>query len=486
MQKVDRKERRSRLWLRPVLLATALLAVAVILWLTLTPPGEKPEDTASVSATSRVDTRGLLSEHSEEDVVSIRVQNADGTGWTAVADGSGGLTVTDGNDTYPMKASLAGFLLADAATVQYTEVLADSVDELKDGLAAFGLDPPALTVNIAYTDGTELVLRIGGDFSGETSLYYMQANNDPRLLALDVSTAEDFGIGFRQLIDVDQLAIQSARIDRITLEDDNGIREWVLEGSITDPDAIDRWMLTQPFRYAADGTMIQNLKSNAANLYLSGYIGPANPERLADYGLDVPTAVITVHMAAGTTLSDDGSQTVDWDEETVTVIVGAAESGIQDYVRVKDTVYLMNHFHVLGLMDADPADTLIRQPVLTSLSNLEKLTLKTEENKTVWMVTRTENENGETENSVTCNGEEMAWFVFQQRYEDMLRVSVAGALPEGFACGEPHTVWTFETVTGVIHTIALSDYDPSHDAVIVDGSAYFYMQKNALTLDVPE
>ena len=49
-----------------------------------------------------------------------------------------------------------------------------------------------------------------------------------------------------------------------------------------------------------------------------------------------------------------------------------------------------------------------------------------------------------------------------------------------------HTVWTFETVTGVIHTIALSDYDLSHDAVTVDGSAYFYMQKNALTLDVPE
>ena len=63
---------------------------------------------------------------------------------------------------------------------------------------------------------------------------------------------------------------------------------------------------------------------------------------------------------------------------------------------------------------------------------------------------------------------------------------LADALPEGYVCAAPHTVWTFETVTGVTHTIALSDYDPSHDAVTVDGASFFSMQKNALTMEIEE
>lgn len=485
MQEVERKKRKSRPWLRPALLGLSVLAAAVILWLALTPGKEPAASTASPAAEAHADTRGLLAEHGTEEVASLRVTRADGSGWTATADGQGGLTVSDGNETFPMRASLADFLLWDAATVQYTDVLAEDFAALGEPASAFGLDPADLTVEIAYTDGTGLTLRIGGDFSGAESFYYMTAEGDPRLLALDVSTAEDFGIGFRQLIDLEQLAIHAARIDRITLEDESGVREWALEGSVTDPDAIDRWMLTEPFRYPADGEVIRNLKSNAANLYLSGYIGPATPERLAACGLDRPRAVLTVHMAAGTTLSEDGSHTVDWPEETVTVQVGAAENEAQDYVRVKDEVCLMNRFHLLSL-DAAPADTLARQPVLTSLSNLASLTWRTEAGETVWRVTRTETEEGEAVNTVTRDGEEISWPVFRQRYEDMMRVSVADALPEGYVCAAPHTVWTFETVTGVTHTIALSDYDPSHDAVTVDGAAFFYMQKNALTMEIEE
>ncbi len=485
MQKIERKQRRSRPWLRPVLLAALLVAAGVILWLALSPAKEKAAD-PSASAAPREDTRGLLADHTLEEVISIRTENADGTGWTATADGQGGLIVTDGTETYDMRASLAGFLLADAATVQYTEVLAEDLAALPDKPSAFGLDPARQTVTITYTDGTSLVLRIGNDFADDESFYYMTTDGDRRLLALDVSTAEDFGIGFRHLIDVEQLVIHPARIDRITLEDADGRREWALEGSVTDPDAIDRWMLTEPFRYPAEGSMIQNLKKNAANLYLSAYIGPVNAERLAACGLDAPSAVITVHMAAGTTLSEDGSHTVDWDEETVTVTVGAAESEMQDYVRVKDEIYLMNHFHVLGLLDARPADTLTRYAVLTALSNLEAVTLRTADAETVWQVTRTETAEGETLHTVTRNGEELPWSVFRQRYEEMMRATVAGALTEGFAPGEPHTVWTFETVTGITHTVALSEYDPSHDAVTLDGAAFFYMQKNALTLDAQE
>ncbi len=392
--------------------------------------------------------------------------------------GEGGAHVIARGEVYPMKASMARFLLNDVAILQATDTLAEDRAALPDDETLFGLDPARETVTVTYTDGTSVTFRVGSRCDeGDVVFYYMAVDGDPRLYALDVNAAEDLGLEAAQLIAADSLDIQVPRIDRIEVEDASGRRVWQLEGEITDPDAIDRWVLAEPFRYPADGEAIGNLKKNCANMYLNSYVGPASATDLAALGLEEPTAVITVHMAAGLTYRGM------FEEETVTVVVGGLRGDIQRYVLVNGSVYQITAFHISGVVDTVPADTLTRYPVLTSLSNLGSLTRASADGTVVWSLTRETGPEGERVTAVTRNGEAMGYEAFTQRYNRMLAATVAGILPEGYVPGAPHTVWTFDTVTGITHTIALSDYDQSHDAVTVDGETFFYMRKNALGME---
>ena len=101
-------------------------------------------------------------------------------------------------------------------------------------------------------------------------------------------------------------------------------------------------------------------------------------EELAKYGFDQPRAVITVHMAEGTTLVTDEAGSAaerDWPEETLTFTVGSARNELVDYVCFRDTICTVSRFMVSAVTDTVPLDTLTRYPVRTSLSNLKRLTV---------------------------------------------------------------------------------------------------------------
>ena len=491
MQKVDRKRRRSRPGLRVALLVLSGIAALVLaVWLTwalarprwmsdLLPGLFRPEAT---EIPARESGWRLLTEYGPDEVAGVTVTLRDGEVWMALPDGEGGLVVTTDSGSWPVKSAMADRILEEASQLMVTDVLAEDLSALPDGPSAFGLEPARETVTVTYADGASLTFRVGSRYDGGDEIfYYMVVEDDPRLFALDVNTAEDLGFGAAQLIDVTQPVLQAARMDRISVEDGAGRRTWLLEGSIADGDAIDRWVLAEPFRYPADGEMITNLKTNAANLHLNSFIGEAGAELLTACGLDEPAAVIRIHMAPG--LTYDGT---DWPESEVTLTVGALASELQRYVLVDGAVYLTSDLRIRGLLDASPADTLTRYPVRASLSNLESLTRTDAAGEVSWRVDREGLAEGAHPSvAFTAEGREeaMAWSVFGARYSRMLLVTVDGRLPQGFTPGEPHTVWRFRTVTGAEHTIALADYDGSHDAVTVDGAAFFYLRKGALSMD---
>ena len=71
--------------------------------------------------------------------------------------------------------------------------------------------------------------------------------------------------------------------------------------------------------------------------------------------------------------------------------------------------------------------------------------------------------------------------MFSAAWERLLTVTVSGKLPKDYQPGEPHTKYTFRTVSGGTHTVKLSDYDGMHDAVTMDGHTLFYLIKNGMT-----
>ena len=62
---------------------------------------------------------------------------------------------------------------------------------------------------------------------------------------------------------------------------------------------------------------------------------------------------------------------------------------------------------------------------------------------------------------------------------------VTGWLPTGYQSTEAaHTTLTITTASGKVHTIELAKYDALHDAVIVDGTALFYLIAGGVQFDV--
>lgn len=447
------------------------------------------------------DTSGTLAAYEAAQVTRLAVSLRNGDSWSAVQNAEGSLTLEDDSD-YEVSATTAAMLLESASTIGYQAVLAEDAAAYADRLADFGLETPRLVLDITYADGARWVVRIGDALSlDENNAYYMTVDGDARLFALDKGSAEAMMVERALLHPVTQPTLHKSRFDRITLADGTGnvLARWALQGDIGG-NAQDRWMLTAPVQYPADGEAISNLQTNLENLRLGAYVGKATPENLAAYGFDAPRLVLEVHMAAGsigTTGSDGVYAVTDWPEESFVLTVGGAKNDNVDYVRVGEHIYISSHYSLEVFMGMEPLTTLSRYTVPVALGNLRQLSVRQGEVERVFTVERTEQvaENNElvtdSEGNVlydvgcTLNGVEVAYPAFESAYNELLKVTVSGMLPEGWVAEEaPHTAFVFEAVSGERYTLELVKFDALHDAVLLDGHAVFYLIKDGMRFEV--
>ena len=344
--------------------------------------------------------------------------------------------------------------------------------------------------------------RIGSAPQYENSWQYAQLDGDTRLLSVSRGLAEECYVTRGSLHSVEQLTIHADRLDEITLLNAEGeiTQQWHLNGAITNADAQDRWMLTTPVSYPADGTAMNTLRKSAANIRLGEYIADATAESIARYGLDTPRIVIRLHQAAGTigAVGTTGSYaTTDYPEATITLVIGEQESDLVDYVLYDGGIYRCSTLLLRGVMNADWQETITRYPVLTALGNLASLSRETADGVDTWVITRTEQvaENNELvtddegnqvyDIALTKNGESADYTAFSAAYNQLMMVTMSGRLPDGWTAADaPHTVWTFTDVDGTVHTVALTRYDAMHDAVAVDGVALFYLIQGGFSLGI--
>ncbi len=491
-KKKKRSARHGRLWLAIFALALAAGIGAAALW--MNQPQEPVEEHAH-------ETSGTLAAYTPAQVARLAVTLRSGESWAATQTTEGMLTLED-DPGYEVSAAMAQRLLDAAGSVSYQEILTDDPAEYADRLGDFGLDVPRLVAEITYADGSAWVLRVGNTLSlQEDNAYYMTVDGDDRLFSLDKGTAEDLMVEKALLHPVTQPTLHKARFDRITFADGKGstLAEWTLRGEIGG-NAQDRWALTAPAAYPADGESMGNLLENLENLRLGAYVGEATPENLAVFGFEEPRFVITIHQAAGSigTTGMDGVYSVtDWPEDTFTMTIGGAKSDMVDYVLVGESIYITSHFTLEVFMDLDAASTLSRYTVPVALGNLRAMTICTAAGESVYTVTRTEQvaENNElvTDSQgnvlydLTCdvNGTPLAYAAFESAYNELLKVTVSGTLPKGWQATEaPHTAYVFEAVTGESYTLELVKFDAMHDAVLLDGNALFYLIRDGMAFRV--
>ena len=498
MQKVERKKHGERRHGRAagVVLCALLLIGCVVAALLLTRKAEeKPEP-------GRQPVTGFVVQRSPEELESMTITPRNGEAWTATRLEDGSLSLSeDENGTKgtvpsaPIDASV-GEMLTDAAVhLTYEDVFTENRADWEPDAADFGLVDPLITAVFRYTDGTETTVRIGNSADPEdNAVYYMTADGNDRLYAVGAGTVKDLGVEKNVLLPVPKLQIHSALLDRITVRNGDGSTRigWELKGEVSDQDAAENWILTSPVTYPADYEAMKNLKDSAEQLRLSTYVDSGTEENLETYGLKEPTAVLEMHMAAGSTgtVGTEGVYDIsDWEERTKTLTVGKAKSDMVDYVLYEGKIYTISRFSVSAFTDSDPLSTVARYLVATPLNSLESLTVEEEGKEPVrYGLIRfdeepAEGENTEAERTIRCirNGEEIPYETFAAAYERMLTVTVSGKLPDGYEAKEAHTKYTFRTVSGGTHTVELCDFDGMHDAVVMDGCMMFYLIKGGMT-----
>ena len=496
MQRVERKkhENRKRRRLAGVILCALALAGGITAGILLKEKAqEKPPE-------ARQRITGSITAREAEELKSVTVTQRGEAPWTAVREEDGSLRLEPEDPSEPnawvVDESIANQIIKTVTNMTYEDVFTENREDWEADKADFGLADPKITAMIRFTDGTEITARIGDAADdGENAVYYLSVDGDDRLYAVDAGTVEDLNTERELLHPVHQLEIRGALLDRITVKNSDGTvrTEWKLQGQITDQDAAENWLITEPFTYPADYDTIRNLRDTAENLRLGVYIGEAEEEALKQCGLDEPTAILELHMAAGSTGTVGESGVYDVEErteQTETLAIGGSKTEMVAYVRFGDEIYTVNHFTLNVFTQAEPLSTAARYTVMTPLNSLDSVTVEKKGADTVrYALVRAETpeggESGEAEENAgyRCmrNGDEISYDSFSAAWERLLTVTVSGKLPAGYEPGEPHTRYTFSTVSGGTHTVELSDYDGIHDAVTLDGYTLFYLIKGGMT-----
>ena len=465
-----------------ILLCGALLAVRLL-------------DQPAIPTPESAVTYDEIHSYTSADVRSLTVTRQGQQPWTITQDTNGVCTLS-GEEDWPLDASLVSRLLMVTSVVSYEKVLTDDPADYAGHLADFGLEPSRLTVAVSYADGTRAAMRMGDQVTGtDMSTVYMMLDGDDRLFSLDKGTFDTLNIDASLLHAVTQPTIHKARIDRITLTGASGAAtaEWALQGSITDADAASQWRMLVPHQYPADGDMLASLRENLAGLRLGAFVCDATPEALAAYGFDAPRFVISLHQAAGMTnyITAEGTvEYVSWPESTVTLTVGNQKNSNVDYVLFDGAIYTASHFTLDVFMSLSPLDTLSRYPVSIAAAVLEEMTVTQDGKTDVYTITRsseTDSATGETltRYNAALNGKPIAYDAFEAAYIRLETVRISGLLPAGWTPAEaPHTVYTFTNTAGLTQTVELTDFDPMHDAVVIDGHAVFYLIKNGMVFSM--
>ena len=496
MQKVERRKHKALKHRR----LTGLILCALLLAGCVTAAVLLRRNAEEGPAPARQRIAGSITRRPQDDLASLTLIRRDGESWTVVRE-KGELRLQQENSAEPgswVVDENVAYMLQDAAVnLTYEDVFTEKREDWAPHAEDFGLDHPLVTAVIRFTDGKEVTARIGDSADPDhNAYYYMSVDGDDRLFAVASGTVQDLNTEKTLLHPVRQPEIHGVLLDRITIRDAEGktVTEWALQGKVDDRDAAENWLVTEPFAYPADYESMKNLRESAENLRMGTYVGKADEETTARCGLDHPTAVIELHMAAGSTGTVGVTGVYDvteWPERTVTITIGSSKSDMVDYVLFDGEVYTLNHFTLSAFTETEPLSTAARYPVATPLNSLESvLTEKEGEEAVLYSLVRPESgaeaedageEDGEPAIRCLRNGTEIPYSAFSAAYERILTVTVSGRLPDGWQVKPAHTKYTFRTVSGGTHTVELSDYDGMHDAVTMDGHTLFYLIKDGMT-----
>lgn len=161
-----------------------------------------------------------------------------------------------------------------------------------DRRKAFGLDPPAASVEFRTAGGRQHTLLLGDkDFSGDDVYAIVDGQPKVSLLPLSLLTTADKSL--KDLRDMSVLHIDSADVSSFTLKNPSG------DLAVT-RDAKDStlWNFTEPEKAAADADVVDGILDALSSARISDIVSE-KPENLARYGLATPAIAFSAAKTGG-------------------------------------------------------------------------------------------------------------------------------------------------------------------------------------------
>lgn len=172
-------------------------------------------------------------------------------------------------------------------------------------LAAFGLDPAALTIECEYTDGRTCRLFVGSEVTGSPGIYYFRMDGREDIFLNEFDAAFFQGDTYWLSDDIFGDDVEDVTIGSITLSGSAFPDKLKLEryssDDRTDPLYGSNYIVTAPYKAPTDNYMTTLLTDELTEMVADEAVC-AHPtdKQIKEYGLDKPYAVIT-HQRNGKT-----------------------------------------------------------------------------------------------------------------------------------------------------------------------------------------
>jgi hypothetical protein len=257
--------------------------------------------------TAATENELLLSDLNLDSITSISIENNAGNSIKMSKLEDGWVLPDSGN--FPCKLDAISGLLEKLAAMN-TSALVTKTPSSQDRLKV-AEDSFETRIELGNTEAENIVLYFGTSPS-YSSIHVRRSDQDETYLVRDISSYE-LSPTFSSWIDASYITVTQDDVTTFTIENGNG-------KFVFDKHAEGEWkMPNSPADRELDSSKVSNLLGRVANLQI---VKPLGTEEEAAYGLDQPSAVVSLRIEGNTIVLQIGSQ----DPETNNYIVSSSES----------------------------------------------------------------------------------------------------------------------------------------------------------------
>ncbi|MDY4970071.1 MAG: DUF4340 domain-containing protein [Lachnospiraceae bacterium] len=444
----------------------------------------------------------------------------------------------DDNKDFPLNQSSLSGMNSQLQSLTASRKIKDNLDDLAD----YGLDQPSNAVTAKDSDGTECTIYFGNtnDSAGVT---YVYTDADQNIYTIDSGVADYFSHPLLDMIVEDELPLpdSTAVYKNMTIERGKSTLTFQYkENGDTDLDYLKRCAWFGDIdgdRFAMDDTAVSELTDALDSLSTSGCAAyDISVDEMSVYGLDDPTAVITVNYTQTETVeaettedetsenesseisgtkdsNDDAESETETEEATeeetetqtvkvpykLTLKIGKAV-GDYYYVTWNDLsqVYLMSASSLESFLNCDKSTLAYMEPFHFTVNDLEEMTITCDGRTYQYQIKQTTEEvestdedgNTTTEEQevtkYTLNGDEIDSGDFTNVLGTIQDTAAEKLYPEDAEDNSSSAPSGSDSVTIQVKfsrsersevTLVLTPYDSSYYALYVDGTPAYLMNK---------